>query len=152
MGTRARIAVENPDKSYTSIYTHWDGYPDSHGTTLMEHYTDPAKIAELMALGDLSSLGASIGTKHSFGARTDGECTAYGRDRGETGIDAVTSATYADLAKLTQDCGGEWLYVFRDGQWLCAESGGSMFGMPSTKQPETIHPISYWLEKSAVPD
>jgi hypothetical protein len=36
-------------------------------------------------LGSLSTLGASIGEKCDFKNRPQGQCVAYGRDRGEAG-------------------------------------------------------------------
>jgi hypothetical protein len=39
MSTRARIAIENDDGSFTSIYTHWDGYVGHHGPILLNHYS-----------------------------------------------------------------------------------------------------------------
>ena len=64
MGTRSRIGVMHGDK-VKSIYCHWDGYLDFNGRILQEHY-DSARANNLVALGDLSSLRASIGEKHAF--------------------------------------------------------------------------------------
>lgn len=66
MGTRSRIGLELPDGTFGSIYCHWDGYPGYNGKILLGHYSDPAKVEELISLGDLSSLGAEIGEKHDF--------------------------------------------------------------------------------------
>lgn len=149
MGTRARIAIANTDGTFTSIYTHWDGNPTSHGVTLRDHYKSEAKVRLLMALGDLSSLGAEIGTKHDFDNSPDGECNAYGRDRGEIDIDAVVSPDFESLCSLTQSCGGEYLYVFKGGNWFCAEGGVGMFGMPASKAPEFLEHIDEVLIKLA---
>jgi hypothetical protein len=91
MGTRSTIAIQNEDGTVTGIYVHWDGYLSHNGRILQENYTDEAKVRELIALGDLSSLGAEIGTKHNFDRAPDGECNAYGRDRGETGCEPATA-------------------------------------------------------------
>lgn len=139
MGTRARIAVKHPTLgTYASIYTHWDGYPSHHGPRLLEHFNTFEKVCELMALGDLSSLGRQIGQKHDFDTHGNEHrdwCCAYGRDRGETGIEAVTSNTLEDLKALTQECGGEYLYLFDNGTWYVAEGGVGFFGMPSSAAP-----------------
>jgi hypothetical protein len=92
MATRGTIAKLNPDGTVTSIYVHWDSYPDGVGATLAEHYTDPAKLDGLLALGDISFLREEIGERHDFNNPTEGWTLAYGRDRGEDGIGAMTHA------------------------------------------------------------
>ena len=66
MATRSTIALEYADGTVDQIYCHWDGYLENNGKILVEHYMDPFKVQQLMALGDISSLGPNIGEKHSF--------------------------------------------------------------------------------------
>lgn len=150
MGTRSRIAIRNDDGSFDSIYCHWDGYPSNNGVILRDHYRDADKVRALIALGDLSSLGAEIGEKHDFDDRTAASagCTAYGRDRSETGCSATRSPDIESLYALTQECGGEWLYVFnpRHG-WTCAKGGIAFFGMPADKAPDGLESLDYWIAK-----
>lgn len=149
MGTRARIAVQQPSGSYKSIYTHWDGYPSHHGAILQEHYQDPKKVAALIALGDLSTLDAEIGEKHDWDNAPEGQCNAYGRDRGEDGVRSKLSKTLEALSKLTQECGGEYLYVFTGGEWLVAEGGIAFFGGPANKAPGALRPVAEVLAEEA---
>ncbi len=149
MGTRSRIAMANADGTFTSIYCHWDGYPSGVGKTLRDHYKDEAKVKKLMALGDISSLAKDIGTKHDFDNHPDGQCNAYGRDRGEKGTKSTKSADFEALTALTQECGGEYLYVFKGGGWYCAAGGWSAFGMPATKAPEFLEHIDEVLIREA---
>lgn len=122
MSTRSRIAVQHEDGSFSSVYVHCNGYPDGVGAVLAAHYTDPDTIARLLALGDLSALQAEIGEQHPFSER-DGAyatwCTAYGRDRGEEGIQALDSGDFDELVALTKECWGEYLYIFTGGAWRC---------------------------------
>lgn len=151
MGTRSRIARANDDGTFTSIYCHWDGYPSGVGKTLLESYSDPAKLEALLALGDISSLGSEIGEQHSFEDRSHEDWTlAYGRDRGETGVNAEVSADLDALSSLTKNCGGEWLYVFKGGQWYCAEGGVSAFGMPATRAPGDLRLLSEVLAEEGL--
>ena len=60
MATRSRIAIENEDGTVDSIYCHWDGYPSHNGKILKEHYSDRAKLKQLIELGSISSLGSKI--------------------------------------------------------------------------------------------
>src|SRR5215471_1678642 len=98
MSTRSNICRQNTDGSYDVIYCHFDGYPSGVGKVLYEYYQEPTKIAELLKLGDLSILGGDIGRKVDFEKRykdkayretTEGQCLAYGRDRGEEGTEAM---------------------------------------------------------------
>lgn len=142
MGARSRIAVANADGSFTSIYCHWDGYPSHHGVILRDHYSDPAKVAHLIALGSLSTLGPEIGKKHNFDKAPEGVCNAYGRDRGEKDVNPERSENFEALCALTQETGGEFLYVFKGGNWFVAEGGVAYFGNPADKAPEFLEHVN----------
>jgi hypothetical protein len=115
MGTRSRIGIENQDGTVTSSYVHWDGYLSHVGHILHTSYTTEEKIRELMALGDLSSLGKEIGHKQSFDQPTDRNwCLAYGRDRGETDTEAQLSDNIEAYLKLAE----EYTYLWSNGEWL----------------------------------
>lgn len=88
MGTRSQIGILESDGSVTSIYCHWDGYVEHHGPILRDHYKTEEKVRALLAIGDISVLGAEIGEKHDFDAAPKGVCDAYGRDRGEESTEA----------------------------------------------------------------
>jgi hypothetical protein len=91
------IAIQNPyNKTVRAVYCHWDGYLEHNGAILQKHYAASPKVNNLIALGDLSSLGTQIGDKHPFSpheseesklayeaAKEAGYCTFYTRDRGE---------------------------------------------------------------------
>jgi len=116
-----------------SIYCHWDGYLSHNGAILQEHY-DSAKANNLVALGDMSSLGQVIGEAHPFGYHgTDisaedyekqfGEmCTFYGRDRGETGTEFRVAHTFAEFLEQAEGCGAEYYYIMKDGVWYVGDT------------------------------
>lgn len=115
MATRSTIALEFADGTVGQIYCHWDGYLSNNGKILFEHYQDPFKVRELIDLGDVSSLGPEIGTKHNF-SEVCQDCTFYGRDRGETGIEARYFENFEDYAGNHQT--EEYEYILRkDGRW-----------------------------------
>ena len=98
MATRSTIARENADGTFTSIYCHWDGYPENNGRILVNHYQDECKIDQLIKLGDLSSLESEIGSKHDFDDDShENWCKAYGRDRGEKNTAAKLYKTIYDV-------------------------------------------------------
>jgi len=130
MGTRSTIAIQNDNGTVTGIYCHWDGYLSHNGrilqdyytVRLQENYTTEAQVRELLALGDLSSLGETIGEQTDFSAPADGQCVAYGRDRGETGIEAKTFESHDDLL---EQIGQEYDYLFANGVWTVHSYDGT---------------------------
>jgi hypothetical protein len=130
MATRSTIALEFADDTVQQVYCNWDGYIDYNGKILQEHYSDPFKLRDLIDLGYISSLGPEIGEKHSFDNPykfgTDAYfaeqnirknfTTFYGRDRGETGVEARRYKNYEDYLKNARF--QEYNYILRrDGKW-----------------------------------
>lgn len=126
MSTRSRIAMTTPNGAIYSIYCHFDGYPDGVGATLLEHWTNEAKIRELIELGDLSVLGSIIGKKVKFDGfdYKNPQCLAYGRDRGEPDTKAATDDTEDLFFKRCQNGWEEWAYIWHQGHWYASEVGG----------------------------
>jgi hypothetical protein len=118
MATRSTIGIiDNRTGVVTSIYCHWDGYPEHNGRMLVEYYSDPLKIQELLALGALSSLGEAIGEKHDFNTNSQSYCTAYGRDRGETQVGPQTQDSLEEFLSN----GEEYNYLWDGQRWNCFE-------------------------------
>ena len=130
MGTRSRIAVMHGTVC-KSVYCHWDGYLHFNGRILQESY-DSARANQLVALGDLSSLRATIGEKHKFSPFDQQElsneefekqfgnmCTFYGRDRGEKGTEFEVDHTFEQFLERVDGCGAEYYYIMENGEWYC---------------------------------
>ena len=120
MATRSRIGIENENGTVSSIYCHWDGYPEHNGKLLKEHYTDRSKVEQLIALGDISSLGEEVAPtgEHTFDKPQPGVTVAYHRDRGEdfqaARVDKNPESYFtSDIEEygylFTKN--GEWVYV-----------------------------------------
>ena len=118
MATRSTIAVRLEDGSVRSVYCHFDGYPDGVGAILRDHYTDPAKIERLLDIGDLSVLDVEIGEKVDFNGRPEGQCLFYGRDRGETGINARTHADENEWLGYRKGNACEYGYLWNGAWWV----------------------------------
>ena len=116
MSTRAAIIQKTPT-GYAGIYNHSDGYPEYLGAMLQEHYRDPAKVGRLIALGDISILYPKLEPSgpHSFNDREEGVTVAYGRDRGEQGIEAKTGPTVEAVSEQIGHNG--YVYVFDGAEW-----------------------------------
>jgi hypothetical protein len=134
MGTRSTIAIANADGTVSGIYCHWDGYLSHNGAILQENYTDEAKVRELIALGDLSSLGAEIGTAHDFDAAPRNECNAFGRDRGETG---VAARTLHNWRQFRAEHGQEYDYLFTPGTGWQVHTYTGIYELSTALETET---------------
>ena len=69
MATRGTIAMVRDNGSVAQIYSHWDNYLEHNGVLLVNNYNTAAKVEELLSLGDISSLGKTVGVAHPFGAQ-----------------------------------------------------------------------------------
>jgi len=94
MGTRSTIALEFADGTVQQIYCHWDGYLDHNGKILFENYIDPFKLRDLIDLGAISSLCATI-------EETKGG--AYHHWRGEE----LVINKFKDIEEYYKECQGE---------------------------------------------
>jgi hypothetical protein len=117
MSTRSMIGIIDAFGGVKAIYCHFDGYLSYVGAMLREHYADHAAVTDLIALGDLSSLDATIGTT-----------TAYGRDCGESDTAAKQFASEAAVIAACKDgwAGTEYLYLWsQDAGWRWMPRNGA---------------------------
>jgi len=133
MGTRSSIAVKHGDK-IKAVYCHWDGYLDHNGVILSKCYNS-VKANNLVALGDISGLGAEIGTKHDFDnnrkecvdidslVAVNKETTFYGRDRGEGNTDFRVFFDEAAWIDDMEGSGCEFFYLMDNGVWYVSTGG-----------------------------
>ena len=136
MGTRSMIAIQNPySKDVRAVYCHWDGYLEHNGSILNKHYAASPKVNNLIALGDLSSLRPEIGEKHAFSQfevraeevqaykkLTENWTTFYMRDREEKGQEFEVSQSFDEFLELCGECGAEYYYIMKDGEWYCGDT------------------------------
>ena len=86
---------------------------------LFDNYQDPDKIDALLNLGDISVLGFEIGEKHDFDNPPKNVVNAYGRDRGETDIEASVDENLDEFMKNIQDYGEPYTYLYDEtGEWV----------------------------------
>ena len=105
MSTRSRIGIENENGTISSIYCHWDGYPEGVGATLKKCYTDRGVVKSLIELGDISSLGDDIFST-----------VAYHRDKGEKLGEVREDRSLKAFGRFDY---GEYGYVFTlENKWV----------------------------------
>ena len=133
MATRSYIGIHNSDTDTVDyIYCHFDGYLDHVGRILVNYYTDPARVRQLIALGSISSIGADPTaqpvvsnngypdvnvTKNEQGVPI--EVVAYHRDRGEQ----LKRYTCTLPEYTEQDGMVSYVYLFKDGVWQVYRNG-----------------------------
>jgi len=128
MATRSAIGIKLSDSIIMAAYCHWDGYLQGVGQTLLDNYKTPQDIANLLSLGDMSSLGSSIGRKHSFSqfegdrasydeAEREGWTTYYGRDRDESDCGPMLFTNETEFRTEYDNRGAEYFYLFQNNEW-----------------------------------
>ena len=111
MATRSLIGM-NLDNGITKlIYCHWDGYPEHNGQLLVNNYTSPSAVFDLLELGDLSNLGESLTSS-----------TAYHRDRKEPwGMVEPRDVNTSELDVVSKDYGVDYVYIYNNEyEWECS--------------------------------
>ena len=116
MATRGNIGILNSDGSITGIYVHFDAYPAYVGKTLLNCYTDTDIVNKLIDLGDLSSLGEDLyATGHTWKSPIEGVCVAYGRDRGEKGVES--QRFISEIEYKMNGKGVDYQYLYKNDKW-----------------------------------
>lgn len=116
MSTHCLICRKNADTSYDYIYCHWDGYYEHAGNILLKYYNTKEKVDDLIALGDLSSIGKKLNPttdSHSFDNPEPDVCVAYGRDRREKDV----SPHHCTAIDLNAE---EYVYLYENDEWYTA--------------------------------
>ena len=116
MSTRSTISIKTSKTGGKTIYCHWDGYPEHNGKLLVENYSTPAAITELMLLGDLSNLDL-----------TPAKCKAYHRDRNEPwGMVEPRDVNASEMASVGKEYGVDYVYIYNNEfEWECFDYEGN---------------------------
>jgi len=121
MSTNASIAVAHGN-IIKAVYLHWDGGLDHVGKILAAHYPS-SKANQLVALGNISSLGSSLGEKHDFDNPPNNTCNFYGRDRDEDDHEWSTFNSEAEWLAKEKDYGREYMYLMKNDVWYVSIGG-----------------------------
>jgi hypothetical protein len=87
-----------------SVYCHYDGYLEYTGKLLLQNY-DSAAANELVARGDNSGVQVTVNAMNFYS------------DRGETDVSWQVAHTFEEFLEQVDNCGGEYYYIMRDGEW-----------------------------------
>lgn len=122
MATRSLICQELDDGTVKYIYCHWDGGLWGVGRYLHENYQDRDKVAHLLSLGNLSSIGSEI---HDCQPTSDGSPASFYDSR-------------VEFMAMTRDfrdwpMGAEYIYLLGYGQpWQFISAFDIDYAPPST--------------------
>ena len=116
MATRALVGFINDGPELISTYNHYDGYPDSLGVALENHYSMPEEALKIASMGYISYIDAETGeidAKHKEPA----DKTPLGNDFEE--------AMY-EVAKVADSYGADYVYIYDivDSEWVNVEMSG----------------------------
>jgi len=128
-GTRSQVGKIDKNGKITSVYVHYDGYPD-YMVPMIKNY-DKKGVDQLLDLGKagISVLDKEIGKKQDFNNPKRGWTLFYGRDRGENSNMISTGNAgniKAYLKDMANDSSAEYVYLYdeRDGNWYYADAYG----------------------------
>lgn len=125
MATRCLIGKQIGDK-VDAIYCHFDGGLNGVGYMLKDFYSSESLVAELIALGDISSLGERIkpkdGEKHSFDHPASDVTVAYHRDRGED-LNILHFSSEEEYLDYVVSNSFQYAYLFKENEWFFYSSG-----------------------------
>lgn len=121
MSTRCMVGRMYADGTIRAIRVHYDGYPSGVGKTLLAHYSE-ANIEELLALGHLSSLGATVPETVAYA-----DYLSDDEESPEEAAEAFQARTYVDdlrYEKALRDGWWDYAYLLCDGEWLFTKGDG----------------------------
>ena len=121
MGTRSAIGYKTPEGKIRAKYSHYDGYPSYTGAMLQEHYQEARKIAQMVELGDQSFIAPNVfptNDTHSFDTPQEDVIVFYGRDRGESNVEAKDFDTVQEFVEYYEGAGCEYFYLHTANGWI----------------------------------
>ena len=128
MGTRSAIGYKTAEGKVVAKYSHYDGYPAYTGAMLQEHYQEARKIAQMVELGDQSFIAPNVfptDASHSFATPQEDVIVFYGRDRGESNVDAKEFDTVQEFVEYYESAGCEYFYLHTANGWIVHDRYGA---------------------------
>ena len=114
MATRSRIGLLLDTEHVLSVYHHWDGYPSFLGVFLQQNYTTKEQIAELLDVGDISSINSETDWNNE---KVDNHVLYY-NDRGEK-TEPRLDLNVEDYVENELSACEEYAYLFVNNEWKC---------------------------------
>ena len=110
MSTRSEIAIENKDKSISSIYCHSDGYLEYNGQILNNHYNSYEHALSIIKQNDCSSLEETIEESRFYNTWRNEDTKAKNFD-----------SEWHFMEEFGHNIFAEYIYLFKDDKWYVSE-------------------------------
>lgn len=139
MSTRSYICKKEEDGTIKMIYCHFDG--DYNSVLLPKYYNTPEKVAALIELGDLSSLGKKISptnATHDIDHPEPEVCVAYGRDaQCDDTAAKIFKSKEAFIEAVNANFLMDYIYLWEDNQWQYTKGIDYIYDLPFPKNKIT---------------
>ena len=161
MSTHANIAILKPNGNIQSIYCHFDGYPQHVGQILHDHYNNQERVQQLIALGNISSLGEKLEPSEleiKYKHRYSNEFALLSEDEKERlSNDAKFHTRRIDLGNeptenkaLNHLCLEEYIYIFTHKGWYMV-SPSDPFAITNQEMTRLTYNIKFAIENNIKP-
>lgn len=123
MSTPALIAYEHPDTRISAVYCHYDGYLEYTGVVLHTLYNQAGKVKHLILHGDMQTIFTRNVPSITIPDRPITGVPDYYATDAETYLNAEpqTLDNVHALLLLADKVGAEYVYLYRDNEWLVLE-------------------------------
>lgn len=112
MSTRSRIAIQDRQGKYRSVYHHYDGYPEGVGVSLQRYFPTYISACSLIAGGDISGIDWDDGHVNYYAKRSSWDDPRGGHDEPYKDVAPIIDKTFEDLLKTADNSCGCYLYVY----------------------------------------
>jgi len=115
MATRALIGYLDEDRNFTCTYNHYDGYPESLGKVLLNHYDTEDTAKKIANTGYISSVDED-GTIDS----------KYDEPANKIKLDGEWEDALEEMANKINEYGADYGYIWweGDGDWVEVKNNG----------------------------
>ena len=111
MSTRSRIAVQQKNGGYESVYCHFDGYPHGLGITLNNFFPTRLDAHTLVAQGDISTIDFDSGAVNFYQNRSQWD-EHNEPDEAWDNVKPIQSKNLDELLKLADSTMGGYVYIY----------------------------------------
>lgn len=161
MSTHANIAILKPNGNIQSIYCHFDGYPQHVGQILHDHYNNQERVQQLIALGNISSLGEKLEPSEleiKYKHRYSNEFALLDEaEKERLSNDAQFHTRRIDLGSeptenkaLNHLCLEEYIYIFTPRGWYMV-SPSDPFAITNQEMTRLTYNIKFAIENNIKP-
>ena len=113
-GTRSQFGKIDKKGNISSVYIHYDGYPENMKSIIMKGYKNVKNVDKVISKGGASSLETSPAKMRFYNDAASDATTGYN-----------AKDMFRYLNDMENDAGAEYVYLYdeRDGKWKMSSYG-----------------------------